>query len=218
MERNVTSADNVIGAFSEEHAERLTGVTRHQLRRWDTLGFFRPSYAAENRRVPYSRVYSFRDLVSLRVLNSLRNDHAVSLQHLRAVSRKLAHLGNDRWTATTLYVLRRKVVFDDPSTLRKQEIVSGQHVLDIPLRVVIASTRKALLEMNKRGSDELGQVVQARFIAQNERVFAGTRIPVAAVQRLLAAGYHEREVLREYPDLTSDDVSAARVDSEANAA
>jgi uncharacterized protein (DUF433 family) len=41
-------------------------------------------------------------------------------------------------------------------------------------------------------------------------VFAGTRIPVATVQRYLEAGYDTAAILREYPSLTSADVEAAR--------
>lgn len=201
--------DNIIGAFSEEHAERLTGISRPQLRRWDRLGFFNPSYAFENRRVPYSRVYSFRDLVSLRVLNDLRNEKRVSLQHLREVSQKLAHLGDARWTATTLYVLGKRVVFQDPRTNQKEEVVSGQKVFDIPLRVVISSTRKALQEMNERGQREIGKIVRAKFVAENEPVLAGTRVAVATIKRYAAAGYGPDVVIRDFPELTVEDVKAA---------
>jgi len=33
-------------------------------------------------------------------------------------------------------------------------------------------------------------------------IFAGTRIPVAAVQRYLAAGYETDAIVEEYPSLT----------------
>lgn len=204
------TGENVIGAFSEEHAQRLSGVSRHQLRRWDRIGFLRPSYGWENRRSPYSRIYSFRDIVSLRVLNDLRNNKGVSLQHLREVSDALAHLGDDKWTATTLYVLGRHVVFVDPRTQHREEVVSGQQVFDIPLRVVIADTRKAIQELNRRGSGEIGHIVRGRFVMQNEPVFARTRIPVATVRRYLKAGYSDEKIIREYPELTVADIAAAR--------
>src|SRR4051794_25525186 len=102
----------VVGAFGEDAAARLSGLSVNQLRTWDRTGFFTPSYAESNRRLPYSRIYSFRDLVSLRVLGRLRNEFEVPLQHLRKVSEKLAALGDERWTGCTLYVLGRRVVFD----------------------------------------------------------------------------------------------------------
>jgi uncharacterized protein (DUF433 family)/DNA-binding transcriptional MerR regulator len=200
--------ETIIGAFSEEQAASLSDVSLHQLRRWDAEKFFRPSYS-DQKGVPYGRIYSFRDLVSLRVLNDLRNKKRIPLRHLREVSDRLAHLGDARWTATTLYVLGKRVVFDDPRTTLRQEVVSGQRVFDIPLRVVISSTRAAVRKLGRRHSDDVGQISRARFVAQNEPVVAGTRVPVSAVQDFAAAGYSVEQITREYPGLTKEDVAAA---------
>jgi uncharacterized protein (DUF433 family)/DNA-binding transcriptional MerR regulator len=200
--------ETIIGAFSEEQAASLSDVSLHQLRRWDAEGFFRPSYS-DQKGVPYGRIYSFRDLVSLRVLNDLRNKKRIPFRHLREVSDRLAHLGDARWTATTLYVLGKRVVFDDPRTALRQEVVSGQRVFDIPLRVVISSTRAAVRKLGRRNSDHVGQISRARFVAQNEPVVAGTRVPVSAVQDFAAAGYSVERIMREYPGLTKEDVAAA---------
>lgn len=202
------SDDNVIGAFSEEQASLLTKVSLHQLRRWDREGFFAPSYGVSEPHVPYGRLYSFRDIVSLRILNDLRNDKGISLQHLKQVSKKLSHLGDARWTATTLYVLGKRVVFTDPRTSLRAEVVSGQRVFDIPLRVAIASTRKAVQALNRR-DDDVGKFSQHKFVAQNQQVFAGTRIPVRAVREFAAAGYSVERIIAEYPDLTAADITAA---------
>jgi DNA-binding transcriptional MerR regulator len=136
---------NVISAFSEEQVERLTGLTKFRLRYWDRTDFFTPSLAEENRRLAYSRVYSFRDLASLRVLSVLLNQYNVSLQHLRQVSRKLTHLAENKWTGTTLYVLKRKVLFVEPGEETPREIVSGQYALGIPLEKVLAFIRAWLI-------------------------------------------------------------------------
>jgi len=66
--------ETVVQAFTLGQVERLTGVTQNRLRRWDTTGFFAPAYAYENRRSPYSRIYSFQDVVGLRVINVLESD------------------------------------------------------------------------------------------------------------------------------------------------
>lgn len=207
----------VIGAFGEEDAARLSGVSVGQLRSWDRKGFLVPSYAAENRRQAYSRIYSFRDLVSLRVLNALRNEHKVPLQHLRQVAEKLAHLGDSKWTSTTLHVLGKRVVFDDPETAERREIVSDQRVFDIPLRVAISDTKKAIRDLNKRPESARGHVISQRFTQNNRPVFEGTRIPVSAVRNYLDAGYSTEAILREYPDLTAEDVNLVR-DKDGNAA
>jgi DNA-binding transcriptional MerR regulator len=78
-------ASVVVSAFTEDQVERLTGVTKRQLRYWDRTGFFAPSLAFEDRSQPFSRLYSFRDVVSLKVLNALRNDGHVPLPQLREV-------------------------------------------------------------------------------------------------------------------------------------
>lgn len=199
--------NNIIGAFSEEQAAELSGVSANQLRRWNEMGFFRPAFGVRQKRVPYGRIYSFRDIVSLRVLYVLRNEERISLRHLKEVSEKLSHLGDARWTATTLFVFGKKVVVSD-GPRRRREIVSGQHVLDIPLKIVIANTRKAVAEMNNR-ERKLGTISRARFIAQNEPVISGTRIPVSAIQDFASAGYSREEIMREYPDLRPADIDAA---------
>lgn len=201
---------NVVGAFSEVDAARLSGLSVNQLRSWDRKGFLRPSFAEPDRRLPYSRIYSFKDVVALRVLGQLRNSYKVPLEHLRQVSEKLAHLGDSRWTATTLYVLGNKVVFRDPRSDNREEVVSGQRVFDIPLRVAVSDTKDAIASLNRRSENELGKVVHGKFTLQNEPVFEGTRIPVATVRRYLNAGFSPEEIVWEYPDLTIPDIETAR--------
>ncbi len=201
---------DLIGAFGVDDASRLTGVSEGQLKAWDRDGFLSPSYRSGEPRQPFSRIYSFRDLVALRVLSSLRNEHRVPMQHLRQVAQKLAGLGNDRWTSTTLSVLGKKVVFDDPSVSERREIVSGQRVLAIPLKVAASNMRQAIQDMNQRSDEALGHVVTGRFVQNNQPVFEGTRIPVSAVVSYLEAGYDVDAILTEYPDLRPEDVEAAR--------
>jgi uncharacterized protein (DUF433 family) len=203
------ATQNVIAAFSEESASRLTGITKSQLRYWDREDFYRPSYAEDNRRVPFSRIYSFHDIVALRVLNALRNQFGVSLQHLREVSRKLSHLAEDRWTGTRLWALKRKVVWQAPGAAVPEEVVSGQYILAVALEVFVEDTKQAIAMFNKRDESKLGRVEKSRYVNHNAPVIAGTRIPVTAIKRFADAGYTHAQILREYPDLTEKDVEAA---------
>lgn len=200
--------ESTIGAFSEEQASSLSGVSLNQLRRWDFDGFFEPSFGVREKRIPFGRIYSFRDIVSLRVLNDLRNTKKIPLSHLRKVSAELSHLGDVKWTATTLYVLGKRVVFTDPRTNRKREIVSGQNVMEFPLKVVIQSTRRAVAELNDR-DDLIGEIVQLRFTSQNEPVIAGTRVPVRSIKEFADAGYSPERIINEFPQLTAQDVARA---------
>jgi uncharacterized protein (DUF433 family) len=203
------TAANVVGAFSEEHAEQLTGISLGQLRRWDRIGLLHPSYAAEGRGLPYGRIYSFRDLVSLRVLNELRNKAKVPIRHLLEVHKDISRLSDDPWSSSRLEVLGKRVVIAEPGTRRRRVAASGQLVLDIPFRVIIASMRNAVAKLNERGADEVGKVIQAKFVAQNQPVMAGTRIPVSAIKSFAGAGYDVDAIIKEYPDLTAADVRAA---------
>lgn len=211
----------VVAAFSEEQTLRLTGITKSQLRYWDRTDFYKPSYAEQNRRVAFSRVYSFKDIVALRVLNVLRNQYGISLQHLRDVSEKLAHLGDnpDCWIATRLYPLNRRVVWHEAGTALPQEVASGQYVVSVVLDDVVQATKGAVEKLHQpREKSEIGAVEKSRHVARNAPVLAGTRIPVDTIKRFSEAGYSTEEILEEYPDLTEQDISAALAYSEESAA
>ena len=208
------NAASVIAAFSEDHTERLTGITKSQLRYWDNTDFYRPSYAEDNRRITFSRVYSFKDIVALRVLNALRNQYNVSLQHLREVSAHLGRLDLDsdpaRWAETRLYVHKKHVIWYEPGTDLPQEIVNGQHMVPIELQQVVADTKDRVKQLNSpRDWTKIGTIERSRYVAHNTYVIAGTRIPVNAIKRFSESGYTADQILQEYPDITKEDVEAA---------
>lgn len=61
---------------------RFTGCTTHQLRYWDQIGLVRPSIQQTGGRPGVRRLYSFRDLVALKVVKALL-DGGMSLQKVR---------------------------------------------------------------------------------------------------------------------------------------
>ena len=199
----------VILAFSEDHVERLTGLTKSQLRYWDRTGFFSPTYADEDRSKAYSRVYSFRDVVGLRTLGILRNTYRVPLQNLRLAARRLSHLKDALWTKTTLYVLNRRVVFRADGTGQMEDAATGQLVMGLPLATVIADVQKESQKLRERQSGQIGTIERHRRVAQNAWVVGGTRIPVRAIRNFHEAGYSTQAIIKEYPDLTERDIKAA---------
>ncbi|HXY98815.1 MAG TPA: DUF433 domain-containing protein [Stellaceae bacterium] len=198
-----------IAMFSEEITSRLTGVSVRQLRYWDSDGFFSPSFGYEDRSKPYSRLYSFRDLVALKVLNGLRNEVKVPLGHLREVKERLLSLGEKLWGETTLYVHNKRVVFVNPETDTLEEVVSGQGVLQIPLLVASANMREAIRLLNQRKPETIGKFEKRRDVADNQLVIAGTRIPVQNIKAFAAQGYSVDQIKLEYPTLTEEDIQAA---------
>ncbi len=69
-------------AFTAQQASSLTGCTHHQLRYWDRVGLVRPSVQGTRGRAGVRRLYSFRDLVWLRVVKGLL-DNGMSVQRVR---------------------------------------------------------------------------------------------------------------------------------------
>jgi DNA-binding transcriptional MerR regulator len=199
----------IIQAFSEESVKRLTGLTSSQLRYWDKTGFFAPQYADPNRRVAFSRIYSFRDLVALRTLSVLRNQHNVPLQHLRKVANTLKHMGYDLWTKQTLYVLNKKVVFHEDNTDLPREVLTGQYVIGAVLKTIISDMTRDVERMRKRDPEKIGRIERSRSVNRNAWVVGGTRIPTAAIRRYKEAGYTDDQIIGEYPDLTPTDIRAA---------
>ena len=207
MSKN-SDSDSVISAFTDQQTARLTGLSPAQLRSWDRTGFFRPSLAADNRRLSYSRIYTFSDLLSLQVLRSLRKDMGCSLQHLREVKSQLLALPDAGWSNTTLYVLNKKVVFYDLEADEYYEPVSKQNVLRIPLRVVRSDMRKAVSDLWTRDREEIGKVSKSRPVVHNQEVIAGTRITVQSVLDFWVADYSIEQILREFPTLTKGDIES----------
>lgn len=199
----------VVAAFTVEQAERLTGVSKRQLGYWDRTGFFIPSLAYGDRREPYSRLYSFRDLVCLKVVHALRNDSKVPLSHLREVKEKLAHLGEHLWAKTILYVLNRRVIFHNPETGAPEEVLSAQAILNIPLKAVSGEIETAVKALRQRAPDLVGKVERRRNVAGNQPVVAGTRILVRSIKAFADDGYSVEEIGKEYPILTEQDIHAA---------
>lgn len=100
-------------AFTAEQASTLTNCTAHQLRYWDRVGLVSPSVQATGGRPGVRRLYSFRDLVALRVVRSLL-DNGMSLQRVRRA-----------WD-----YLRRHAAFDDHLASVKL-ITDGQSIFSV---------------------------------------------------------------------------------------
>jgi len=99
-------------------------------------------------------------------------------------------------------------IFQPPSSDRPHEVLTGQYALGIPLLKVMNDTKCDVVELRRRDASEIGTVKKVPGIAGGP-VVAGTRIRVASIGRLAEDGYNPEDILKEYPDLTLDDISAA---------
>lgn len=97
--------------FTAHQASRFTGCTARQLRYWDQIGLVRPSLQQTGGRPGVPRMYSFRDLVALRVVKSLL-DGGLSLQRVRRAWEFLnRRAGLDQHLAEVKLVTDGKSVF-----------------------------------------------------------------------------------------------------------
>lgn len=200
---------NVLFAFSADHAARITNLSKARLTRWDREGFFSPEHVdPDDRGNPYSRVYSFTDLVGLRTLAILADKHHISLGELRKTYPALAKKVKRPWVDTPLSVLNRKVVWN-LSTLPRDRHgqIAGAHIELPTVATEIAEKADAL---RARSKDQIGATERHKFVAHNALVVAGTRIPVAAIQSFVRAGYDDAGIVKQYPSLEVFDVATVR--------
>lgn len=201
--------ENVVAAFSEDQTVRLTGVRKGQLRYWDTTQFFSPSFAQDDSDI-FGRIYSYKDIVALKVLGLLRNKYDVSVQHLRDVKENLLQEGKDPWSGVRLYVVNKRVHWVEPNTGLPQNIASKQYLLSkIDLDAVVGSVKSAISDIIKRDPRKVGQVEKVRSLNKSQPIIGGTRITVESIKRFHSAGFTIEQILLEYPDLKAADVRAA---------
>ena len=193
-------------AFTAERVRLLTGLTLRQLQYWDERDFVRPSLTARQGR-GRKRLYSFQDLVAIRVAADLRRE-GVSLQEIRKVADHLRALDYSKPLAEITFIAHGgHLYFKESNTWRKgmqPAQVLAQYV--VPVQEISSDLRSRILEMRKRVP---GRIERRRGTLGSKPVFHGTRIPVATVKRLLRDGADSAEILKLYPDLTTEDVRAA---------
>ena len=204
------SDKTVLSAFCVDHVADITGLSKNRLTRWDRLGLFPPEYIGEDdRRNPYARVYSFADIVGLRTLKILSDVHRVPLEELRKAADELKKRSDRPWSGIPLAVLKRKVVFDLDS--KPRNVTDGQYALKhIPLQPIAQEIRERANRLRYRDDSKIGRTERRKFVQHNAEVISGTRIPVAAIESFIQAGYSNHDILDEYPSLMLRDVEAVR--------
>lgn len=202
-----------ISAFTGQQAVRLTGLSQRMLRYWEQTGVYSASYVDQRPRVPYRRIYSFRDVVSLRTLALLRKQHRVKLDDLRRAGTFLREAYPDLadpWAALRFGVLNGHVIFRNPETGQWLTATpSRQSVLSIDVAEIARATERKAATFTERMPEEIGKVVRHRYVLGNAWRLAGTRIPTSAVWHFHEDGADVEAIQRAYPDLTECDILAA---------
>ncbi|TAK33476.1 MAG: DUF433 domain-containing protein [Chloroflexota bacterium] len=194
-------------AFTIDQTSRLTGLSVGRLRRWDNIGFFTPHYADPNRRLPSSRVYSFRDLVGLRTLALLRQEK-VPFKQLRTARQWFADRYEAPWSELTFYVVGGNLFFDDGDH-RMGATAVGQSAFSVSLRTIAEDMERRVEELRRRNPRDIGQISRQRNVMSNAPVVTGTRVPTSAIWSFHEDGYSVDAIIEQYPILTREDVEAA---------
>ena len=107
-------------AFTSKQACYLSGCTSHQLRYWDKVKLVSPSIQSSHGKPGVPKLYSFRDIVSLKVIKTLL-DNGMSIQRVRRAWRYLSRNGDlqDQLSKTklssdgeTIYTIEENKVLD----------------------------------------------------------------------------------------------------------
>ncbi len=107
-------------AFTSKQACYLSGCTSHQLRYWDKVKLVSPSIQSSHGKPGVPKLYSFRDIVSLKVIKTLL-DNGMSIQRVRRAWRYLSRNGDlqDQLSKTklssdgeTIYTVEENKVLD----------------------------------------------------------------------------------------------------------
>lgn len=194
-------------AIPDKRAAKLVRISMRQLRYWEQTGLIVPSIKRQISQRNTVRLYDYQDLLGLLVAAELRN--RISLQHIRRIVTQL----HDRGFADPLRELRFATHGNGAYFQYPDDSWSGDPAPDqVIFHQVIAldPLRERIPAAGQRDPGAIGKVVRRRGVLGGKPIFAGTRIPVATVQRYLQAGYGTDAIIEEYPSLTSADVEAAR--------
>ncbi len=196
-------------AVPDKRAAKLAGISMRQLHYWEQVGLVVPSITRQISPRNTVRLYSFQDLLELLAVAELRHRPGISLQHIR---RLVAHLRTREFGAP-LRELRfatrgQEIYFQYPDGSWSGDAYPGQLIYYQVIALDEIGTK--IDTVNDRAPEAAGQVVSRRGVHRSKPIFAGTRIPVATVQRYLQAGYDTKAIIREYPSLTAADIETAR--------
>lgn len=199
---------NTIVAFTTPQVVKLTGLPASTMRYWEQTDIFTPSYVDERASRPFRRIYSFRDIVSLRTLALLRREHRVSLDELRRAGAYLAEHVETPWASLRFGIVGDRLVFRDPGTGHWRD-QHGQTVLEIPTARIPDEVGQVVEGWAQRDPRDIGRLERNRYVQHNAWVVAGTRIPTSTIWAFHADGYSDADIKAEFPRLTPLDISRA---------
>jgi DNA-binding transcriptional MerR regulator/uncharacterized protein (DUF433 family) len=197
-----------IVAFTTPQVVKLTGLSASTLRYWERTEVFIASYVDEQVGRAFRRIYSIRDVVSLRTLALLRRQYHVSLDQLRRAGAYLTEQYEMPWASLRFGLAGKRLVFRDPESGQWRD-PPGQTVLEIPTLGIPDEISLATRDWSRRAPEDIGRIERNRYVQHNAWIVAGTRIPTATIWAFHEAGYSTAAIMREFPRLTHVDIERA---------
>lgn len=197
-------------AFSQDLVRRITGLSRSQLEYWDRTDVIKPSVAEyEGRGSP--RLYSFRDLIALKVAAAMRRKMLPS--QMRDLMDQLEARGFDDPFVTVKFAETRdgrQIVFIDeeagPLSAHGRDVGNIVETFGLKPRDLKVNVEENVARATARRH---GRVKKIRGLHGGQAVVQGTRVPVAKIAALAAAGWDQNRILQAFPNLSGADVDAA---------
>jgi uncharacterized protein (DUF433 family) len=215
VRRMAAKADQVpddLIAMPAAAAARFAGVSQRQLRYWDETHLLSPGIKRQLSERNTVRLYTFPELLELRVIASLERLR-MPLRRIRKVVQFLRREGHEAPLRELRFaVTGGELFFQRPDGTwagdRQPDQIVIDAIISLPLDHYRAGIRQAAQTVRRRS--DAGRIERHRKVLGHKPVFAGTRIPVAAVMPYLRRGLPVEEILEAFPQLTRRDIEAAR--------
>ena len=198
--------EKLIRLLTRKQAANVLRLSVGQLRAWERNDIYHPACAGDSK-TRNSTAYDFKDLVNLKVIATLKNEHKVPISGLKDAAAWLARQGRKDWPQMRVYVFEKQVHFVN-NDAEVEGVSNGQ--LAFHLADIIAQVEKDIAQLGDRAEGQIGKIVKKRGVLASAEVLDGTRIPVFALRDFINQGYTNDEIVRQYPSLTKEDIEAVR--------
>ena len=191
--------------FTADQAAEIALLSKRQISEWHKRGFFIPDLSFQDN-YPQNRIYSFKNVVGLKIIFKLKAEFKVHFEELKKASGWLRERELNYWADQSIYVIKKQIHFETSGSI---ENTDGQMAF-IDLVDAISDVANKIRQIGERQEEDYGVIARNKFVMGNESVFSKTRIPVRVVIGFLEAGADIAAILSQYPVLRPKDIEAAR--------
>jgi len=144
---------NVKSAFTSKEVTKLTGVSYRQLDHWDRIGFITPSVLTASGKGS-GRLYSFRDVLNIRVAKQLR-DAGASIKNIIKSIEFIKQYSPEKESSLSDYMFitdgqKIFVLTEDPQVMM-DTLRDGQLCWNVNMKKVEQEIAGILMSENKHG-------------------------------------------------------------------